>query len=38
VSTIPIVKLLIGGQFVESKSTQWRNIVDPATQEVVLSH
>ncbi len=29
------VKLLIGGQFVESKTTQWRNVVNPATQEVL---
>jgi len=31
----PTVKLLIGGQFVDSKSTQWRNVVNPATQEVL---
>ncbi len=31
----PAVKLLIGGQFVESKTTQWRNVVNPATQEVL---
>ena len=31
----PTVKLLIGGQFVESKTTQWRNVVNPATQEVL---
>ncbi|MBR0560802.1 hypothetical protein, partial [Neokomagataea anthophila] len=24
-----------GGQFVESKTTQWRNVVNPATQEVL---
>ena len=31
----PTVKLLIGGQFVESKTTQWRDVVNPATQEVL---
>ncbi|MDF1481714.1 CoA-acylating methylmalonate-semialdehyde dehydrogenase [Extensimonas sp. H3M7-6] len=31
----PAVKLLIGGKFVESKSTEWRNVVNPATQEVL---
>ncbi|HCS23876.1 MAG TPA: malonate-semialdehyde dehydrogenase, partial [Rhodospirillaceae bacterium] len=29
------VKLLIGGKFVESKTTQWRDIINPATQEVL---
>ena len=29
------VKLLINGEFVESKTTEWRDIVNPATQEVV---
>ena len=29
------VMLLIGGQFVESKTTQWRNVVNPATQQVL---
>jgi malonate-semialdehyde dehydrogenase (acetylating) / methylmalonate-semialdehyde dehydrogenase len=28
-------RLLIDGQFVESATTQWRDIVNPATQEVV---
>jgi malonate-semialdehyde dehydrogenase (acetylating)/methylmalonate-semialdehyde dehydrogenase len=32
---VPHVKLLINGQFVESKSTEWRDIVNPATQEVL---
>ena len=32
---VPTVKLLINGEFVESKSTQWRDIVNPATQEVL---
>lgn len=31
----PSVKLLINGEFVESKTTQWRNVVNPATQEVL---
>ena len=31
----PTVKLLIGGKFVESKTTEWRNVVNPATQEVL---
>ena len=31
----PTVKLLIGGQLVESKTTQWRDVVNPATQEVL---
>ncbi|MDD0809985.1 CoA-acylating methylmalonate-semialdehyde dehydrogenase [Curvibacter sp. RS43] len=34
-ANIPTVKLLINGQFVESKTTQWRNVVNPATQEVL---
>ena len=32
---IPTVKLLINGEFVESRSTEWRDIVNPATQEVL---
>ncbi|MCY1280978.1 Methylmalonate-semialdehyde dehydrogenase [acylating] [compost metagenome] len=32
---VPTVKLLINGQFVESKTTQWRDVVNPATQEVL---
>ena len=31
----PTVKLLIGGKFVESQTTEWRNIVNPATQQVL---
>ena len=31
----PTVKLLIGGQFVESKTTEWRDVVNPATQQVL---
>lgn len=32
---VPTVKLLINGEFVESKTTQWREVVNPATQEVL---
>ncbi|MFT4101372.1 MAG: CoA-acylating methylmalonate-semialdehyde dehydrogenase [Burkholderiaceae bacterium] len=32
---VPTVKLLIGGEFVESRSRQWRDIVNPATQQVL---
>ena len=32
---IPTVRLLIDGEFVESRSTVWRDIVNPATQEVL---
>jgi malonate-semialdehyde dehydrogenase (acetylating)/methylmalonate-semialdehyde dehydrogenase len=31
----PTVKLLINGEFVESATTEWRDIVNPATQEVL---
>ena len=31
----PTVKLLIGGKFVESTTTEWRDVVNPATQEVL---
>ena len=34
-ASIPTVKLLINGQFVESTTTQWRDVVNPATQEVL---
>ena len=33
--SIPTVKLLINGQLVESQTTQWRDVVNPATQEVL---
>ena len=33
--TAATVKLLIDGQFVESASTQWRDVVNPATQHVL---
>ncbi|WP_019939947.1 CoA-acylating methylmalonate-semialdehyde dehydrogenase [Bordetella sp. FB-8] len=32
---VPTVKLLIDGQFVESSTKEWRDIVNPATQEVI---
>jgi len=31
------VKLLIGGRFIESKTTEWRDVVNPATQKVLAS-
>lgn len=34
-TSIPTVKLLINGQFVESKTTVWRDVVNPATQQVL---
>ncbi len=34
-ASIPTVKLLINGEFVQSVSTEWRDIVNPATQEVL---
>ncbi|WP_295547740.1 CoA-acylating methylmalonate-semialdehyde dehydrogenase [uncultured Pseudacidovorax sp.] len=34
-SRVPTVKLLIGGEFVESRTTEWRDVVNPATQEVL---
>ncbi|MBA5689955.1 CoA-acylating methylmalonate-semialdehyde dehydrogenase [Rugamonas apoptosis] len=33
--SIPTVKLLINGEFVESASTQWQDVVNPATQQVL---
>lgn len=32
---VPTVKLLIDGEFVESKTTEWRDVTNPATQEVL---
>ncbi|UST55340.1 CoA-acylating methylmalonate-semialdehyde dehydrogenase [Comamonadaceae bacterium OTU4NAUVB1] len=32
---VATVKLLIGGKFVESTTTEWRDVVNPATQEVL---
>lgn len=34
-NNIPTVKLLINGEFVESKTDQWREVINPATQEVL---
>ncbi|TBW11255.1 CoA-acylating methylmalonate-semialdehyde dehydrogenase [Azotobacter chroococcum] len=34
-SSIPSIKLLIDGQFVESTTTQWRDVFNPATQQVL---
>ena len=34
-NTIPTVKLLINGEFVESRTTEWRDVVNPATQQVL---
>jgi len=34
-ASVRTAKLLIDGQFVDSKTTEWRDIVNPATQEVV---
>lgn len=28
-------KLLINGQFIESKTQEWQDIINPATQEVI---
>jgi malonate-semialdehyde dehydrogenase (acetylating)/methylmalonate-semialdehyde dehydrogenase len=33
--SIPHVPMLINGEFVQSRSTQWRDVVNPATQEVL---
>ncbi len=33
--TVATVKLLINGEFVESRTSQWRDVVNPATQEVL---
>ncbi|WP_233235478.1 CoA-acylating methylmalonate-semialdehyde dehydrogenase [Bordetella sp. LUAb4] len=32
---IPRLPLLIGGELVQSQTTQWRDVINPATQEVV---
>ncbi|WP_297831248.1 CoA-acylating methylmalonate-semialdehyde dehydrogenase [Pseudomonas sp.] len=32
---VPRVKLLIGGEWVDSQTNEWRDIVNPATQEVL---
>lgn len=36
-STLPRIPLLIDGQFVASQTGQWRDVVNPATQDV-LAH
>mgnify|MGYP002651081740 CR=1 FL=1 len=34
-ASVPSVKLLINGAFVESRSDTWREVINPATQEVL---
>ncbi|HDZ56984.1 MAG TPA: CoA-acylating methylmalonate-semialdehyde dehydrogenase [Pseudomonas xinjiangensis] len=34
-NNVPTVKLLINGEFVESQTEQWRDVINPATQEVL---
>ncbi len=34
-TTVQTAKLLIDGQWVESKTTEWHDIVNPATQQVL---
>lgn len=34
-TTPPTIKLLINGNFVESKTTEWRDVINPATQQVL---
>lgn len=34
-STVPSIKLLINGKFIESTAKQWRDVVNPVTQEVL---
>lgn len=31
----PTVKLLIGGEFVESKSSQWVDVLDPVREQAL---
>src|SRR5688572_433672 len=33
--SVPRVKLLVNGQFVDSNAKEWRDVVNPATQEVL---
>ncbi|HKM37061.1 MAG TPA: CoA-acylating methylmalonate-semialdehyde dehydrogenase [Thiopseudomonas sp.] len=35
VNQVPTVKLFIDGQFIESTTEQWRDVINPATQEVL---
>jgi malonate-semialdehyde dehydrogenase (acetylating) / methylmalonate-semialdehyde dehydrogenase len=37
ITTPATVKLLIGGCFIESKTSEWRDVVNPATQELLAS-
>jgi malonate-semialdehyde dehydrogenase (acetylating)/methylmalonate-semialdehyde dehydrogenase len=32
---VPTVKLLIDGKFVESRTTEWKDVINPATQQVL---
>ncbi len=32
---VPTVKLLIDGHFVDSKTTEWKDVINPATQQVL---
>ena len=32
---VPRIPLLIGGKLVQSKTSEWRDIVNPATQDIV---
>lgn len=34
-SNVPRIPLLIGGELVQSETTEWRDVINPATQEVV---
>ncbi len=34
-SEVPRVPLLIGGKLVQSTTTEWRDVINPATQEVL---
>lgn len=34
-TTVPHIPLLINGEFVQSKTTEWRDVINPATQEVI---
>src|SRR5579872_5343557 len=34
-ATVASVKMLLDGKFIESRSTEWQDVVNPATQEVL---
>ncbi len=34
-AAVPTVKLLINGKFIESKASVWRDVINPATQEIL---